>query len=111
MFDNRLLLTSATLFALLSAFGQPSFAQSPKETSGSTARAPLAVNPTAQSNAALLGPLEVGLTVKPAPAPALPTRVTTIEPDQKLLLAPGPVPRGAVGPAYDRGVQVVITNP
>lgn len=68
-------------------------------------------NTQVQSDAAVLGTVEVNSeTKKQQVLPPL-TRVIEIEPAQKVRLLPGPALPGEVGPAGDRGVQVLIGNP
>lgn len=43
--------------------------------------------------------------VRLQPESPLPSAIPFTTPDQDIYLAPGPVPWGAVGPAYDRGIQ------
>lgn len=97
-----------TLFAVLGSLVSPVLAQ----TNATEIDSGFSVAQSrVSSNAALLGPLEVGIDTRSElrQTPSTPT-ITTVELSSDLRLAPG-LPYETVGPADDRGVQVKFLNP
>jgi hypothetical protein len=111
MLSPKIFLASTTLLVLLSTLSHPVLAQSREANPGSNKTLPVERKTKVQSNAALLGTVEVGIEMNKKPALSRPPRAIEIEPVPKVRLTQGPPLPGEVGPAGDRGIQIRIDNP
>ncbi len=111
MLSSKIFLASTTLLVLLSTLNHPAFAQSREANPRLNKISPVERKTKVQSNAALLGTVEVGTQVNKKPVLSQPPRAIEIEPVPKARLTQGPPLPGEVGPAGDRGIQILIDNP
>lgn len=107
----KIFLASTTVLILLSTLSSPLLAQGREAHPHSNKISTPERKTKVQGSAALLETLEVGIEMNQKPALTQPQRTIKIEPLPKVRLTQGPPLLGEVGPAGDRGIQVLINDP
>jgi hypothetical protein len=107
----KIFLASTTLLVLLSNLSSPLLAQGREVHPRSNKTSTVETKTKVHTSAALLETLEVGIEMNQKPVLTRAQRIIKIQPVPKVRLTQGPPLPGEVGPAGDRGIQVLINNP